>query len=103
MKTPTAFAYPPIIAGLALALALAVGAAAAGSAIDAATLAAPVRFLSSDSLEGRGPGSRGDRLARLYLATGLEELGLVPGIPARAAGVAGGRAAKAIPGSSGCR
>ena len=51
---------------------------AAGAQIDAATLAAPVRFLSSDALEGRGPGSAGDRLARLYLATQLEALGLVP-------------------------
>jgi Zn-dependent M28 family amino/carboxypeptidase len=49
------------------------------SGIDAATLAAPVRFLSSDELEGRAPGSRGDRLARLYLATQLEALGLLPG------------------------
>ena len=47
-------------------------------AIDAAALAAPVRFLSSDALEGRGPGSPGDRLARLYLATELEAAGLVP-------------------------
>jgi len=46
--------------------------------IEAAALAAPVRFLSSDALEGRGPGSAGDRLARLYLATQLEALGLAP-------------------------
>ncbi len=56
------------------------GAPVAGAVtIQASTLAAPVRFLSSDALEGRGPGSRGDRLARLYLATELEALGLVPG------------------------
>ena len=53
-------------------------AGAAGGRISAAALAAPVRFLSSDALEGRGPGSAGDRLARLYLATELESLGLVP-------------------------
>lgn len=52
---------------------------AEGAGIDAATLAASVRFLSADALEGRGPGSPGDRLARLYLATELEGLGLQPG------------------------
>jgi Zn-dependent M28 family amino/carboxypeptidase len=41
-------------------------------------LAASVRFLASDELEGRGPGSRGDQLARLYLATQLEGLGYEP-------------------------
>ena len=45
------------------------------------TLEAPIRFLSSDALEGRGPGTRGDQLARLYLATQLESLGLQPGGP----------------------
>ncbi|MEO7793309.1 MAG: M28 family peptidase [Thermoanaerobaculia bacterium] len=49
--------------------------------IDAAGLAAAVRFLSSDALEGRSPGSRGDELARLYLATELEAAGLRPGGP----------------------
>ena len=53
-------------------------AAGSGSPITAAALAAPVRFLSSDALEGRGPGSPGDALARLYLSTELEALGLVP-------------------------
>ncbi len=53
-------------------------ATASASGIDAASLTAPVRFLSSDALEGRGPGSRGDELARLYLATELEALGLSP-------------------------
>ena len=46
--------------------------------IDAAGLSAAVRFLSSDALEGRGPGSPGDRLARLYLATELQASGLTP-------------------------
>ena len=49
--------------------------------IDAAGLAAAVRFLSSDALEGRSPGSRGDELARLYLAPELEAAGLQPGGP----------------------
>jgi Zn-dependent M28 family amino/carboxypeptidase len=54
---------------------------AAKTYITAASLEAPVRFLSSDALEGRGPATRGDRLARLYLATELQELGLRPGGP----------------------
>ncbi|HYX74841.1 MAG TPA: M28 family peptidase [Steroidobacteraceae bacterium] len=38
-------------------------------------LEAPIRFLSSDLLEGRGPATRGDQLARLYLQTRLEGMG----------------------------
>ena len=45
------------------------------------SLEAPIRFLASDALEGRGPGTRGDQLARLYLATQLESLGLKPAGP----------------------
>jgi Zn-dependent M28 family amino/carboxypeptidase len=41
-------------------------------------LQASIRFLAGDELEGRGPGSRGDQLARLYLATQLEGLGYEP-------------------------
>jgi hypothetical protein len=41
-------------------------------------LQAPIRFLSSDALEGRGPATRGDQLARLYLATQLEGMGYQP-------------------------
>jgi Zn-dependent M28 family amino/carboxypeptidase len=55
------------------------GAEKAAKAIDRATLEAPIRFLADDLLEGRGPASRGDELARLYLATALESLGLQPG------------------------
>jgi Zn-dependent M28 family amino/carboxypeptidase len=40
-----------------------------------AALEGPIRFLSSDLLEGRGPGTRGDQLARLYLQTRLEGMG----------------------------
>ncbi|MBX3462805.1 MAG: M28 family peptidase [Planctomycetes bacterium] len=47
--------------------------------IAAPTLAAHVRFLSHDLLEGRGVGTRGDELARLYLATQFEAFGLRPG------------------------
>ena len=39
---------------------------------------APIRFLSSDLLEGRGPATRGDELARLYLQTQLEGMGYQP-------------------------
>jgi Zn-dependent M28 family amino/carboxypeptidase len=40
-----------------------------------------VRFLSSDLLEGRGPATRGDRLAQEYIAAQMEALGLEPGAP----------------------
>jgi len=43
------------------------------------SLEAPIRFLASDALEGRGPATRGDTLARLYLATQLQFLGYQPG------------------------
>ena len=45
------------------------------------TLIAPLRFLSSDLLEGRGPATRGDELARAYLASELQSLGYRPGGP----------------------
>src|SRR5712671_5175042 len=35
----------------------------------------PIRFLSSDLLEGRGPATRADQLTRLYLQTQLEGMG----------------------------
>jgi Zn-dependent M28 family amino/carboxypeptidase len=44
-------------------------------------LEASIRFLASDALEGRGPATRGDQLARLYLATELEGLGYQPAFP----------------------
>ena len=47
--------------------------------ITAGTLEAPIRFLASDALEGRGPATRGDTLARLYLAAELQSLGYLPG------------------------
>ncbi|HEY4750868.1 MAG TPA: M28 family metallopeptidase [Steroidobacteraceae bacterium] len=48
---------------------------AAHAYITRAALEAAVRFLSSDLLEGRGPATRGDQLARLYLQTRLEGMG----------------------------
>jgi Zn-dependent M28 family amino/carboxypeptidase len=46
--------------------------------ITRASLEGPIRFLSSDLLEGRGPATRGDQLARLYLQTQLESMGYQP-------------------------
>ena len=57
------------------------GAEKAARAIDRDSLEAPIRFLASDLLEGRGPASRGDELARLYLATALESMGYRPAAP----------------------
>ncbi len=54
------------------------GAHEAAETIDRAALRAPIRFLGDDLLGGRGPATEGDRLARLYLATELEQLGLEP-------------------------
>jgi len=51
---------------------------AAATYITRGALEAPIRFLSSDALEGRGPATRGDQLARLYLSTALEGLGYQP-------------------------
>ncbi len=44
-------------------------------------LRAHIRFLASDLLEGRGPATRGDRLAEAYIQAQLEALGLAPGAP----------------------
>ena len=53
----------------------------AARAIRAELLAAHTRFLADDLLEGRGPGSRGDRLAQRYIASQFEALGLKPAAP----------------------
>lgn len=50
----------------------------AAAVIDEATLRGHIRFLADDRLEGRGPGSRGDELTQLYLATQFQTLGLKP-------------------------
>ncbi len=52
---------------------------AAQAAITRDSLEGPIRFLSDDLLEGRGPGSRGDELTQAYLATSLESMGYEPG------------------------
>jgi len=51
----------------------------AAATITPGTLRAPIRYLASDELEGRGPATRGDQLARLYLSSELESLGYQPG------------------------
>jgi len=51
----------------------------AAQTINADTLRAHIRFLASDLLEGRGPATRGDQLAELYVASQMESLGLKPG------------------------
>jgi Zn-dependent M28 family amino/carboxypeptidase len=50
----------------------------AASQVSAARLQKHIRYLSSDELEGRAPGSRGDRLAQRYIARKFAELGLLP-------------------------
>ena len=47
-------------------------------AIRADAIRAHTKFLSSDLLEGRGPGTRGDELATNYIAAQFEALGLEP-------------------------
>ncbi|MFN0157317.1 MAG: M28 family metallopeptidase [Bacteroidota bacterium] len=48
-------------------------------AITPSSLLSHIRFLSDDLLEGRGPGTRGDRLTQMYIASQMELLGLKPG------------------------
>lgn len=76
---------PPIaILSLAFAAATALAqnpAALVESTITAHSLAGPIRMLSSDLLEGRGVATRGDELARTYLATEFEGYGLEPAGP----------------------
>jgi len=65
--------------GNAAELSFPAGSEQAAGRITPATLQAPIGFLASDLLEGREPGSRGDQLARAYLASQLEALGYAPG------------------------
>jgi hypothetical protein len=53
----------------------------AAQAVEAGHIRADIRFLSSDLLESHAPGSRGDRLAREYLSSRMEAIGLEPGGP----------------------
>ncbi|WNG15751.1 M20/M25/M40 family metallo-hydrolase [Cystobacter fuscus] len=51
---------------------------AAARSMEDYRLRAHIDFLASDLLEGRGPGTRGDALAQLYIATQFQLLGLEP-------------------------
>jgi len=53
--------------------------ASTAPAIKKEEILAHVRFLADDLLEGRGPGTRGDQLARNYIASQLQAAGLQPG------------------------
>ena len=53
--------------------------AARDAAITAAEIDGDLRFLSSDLLEGRAPGTRGGRLAAEYIAAQLRSAGIAPG------------------------
>lgn len=48
------------------------------NSIDADSIAGHIRFLADDLLEGRGPGTRGDEITQLYIATQFQSLGLTP-------------------------
>ncbi len=61
------------------ALELPAGAEEAAAVITAEVQTEVVRALADDRLEGRGPGSRGDRLARDYIRGELKVLGFEPG------------------------
>lgn len=54
---------------------------AAAGAITPQRLLAHIRYLADDLLEGRGPATRGDRLAQAYIATQMEGMGLEPAGP----------------------
>jgi Zn-dependent M28 family amino/carboxypeptidase len=86
MKTLPLIALALSAVSLAAAMSLAGSLAAQQAAaverlITEDVLRAHVRFLSSDLLEGRGVGTRGDELARAYLASQMELNGLQPGAP----------------------
>jgi hypothetical protein len=80
----TVSAQPPPDArgGLAVARGLSAAEKAAAARLRTRELAAHIRFLSDDLLEGRAPASRGERLAARYSATQLEAVGLEPAGPA---------------------
>ncbi len=61
-----------------LLLSIAAAALAQSGDISGERLRAHVKFLSSDSLEGRGVGTRGEKLATEYIATQFELIGAKP-------------------------
>src|SRR3954471_6833992 len=81
LALPTVLTGAPKGAAPAAAVQLPPGAEKAPQAMNRASLEAPLRFLSDDLMEGRGPASHGDETAQLYLASMLEFLGYQPGAP----------------------
>ncbi len=82
IPTLLATAFTALVLALPLTAApppLPAGAEEAAALITPAALEGPIRFLADDLLEGRGPASRGDALARKYIASQLGFLGLRPG------------------------
>jgi len=71
-KSDSSAEVVPAVAGLPPA------ARAGAASIDPERIRAHVRFLSLDLLEGRGPGTRGDKLAAEYIATQFALDGLQP-------------------------
>jgi Zn-dependent M28 family amino/carboxypeptidase len=67
------------LAALALAACSASPPAPARPAADGQAILAHTRFLADDLLEGRGPGTRGEQLARAYIASQLQAAGCAPG------------------------
>jgi hypothetical protein len=64
--------------GSSVARSLSAAEKAAAARLSTREISAHIRFLSDDLLEGRAPGSRGERLAARYTAAQLEALGFEP-------------------------
>ncbi|MCI0451488.1 MAG: M28 family peptidase [Candidatus Latescibacteria bacterium] len=70
------------LAGIALAgAAVVIAASARDGSISADRMLAHVKYLASDDLEGRAPGSRGEQLTVTYVVDQLEKAGCTPGNP----------------------
>lgn len=72
---------PSLILILLLACTLGAQSTTAEETITVDALIGPLQFLASDALEGRGVASRGDALARDYIASTLRLLGYTGGMP----------------------
>src|SRR5688572_18992505 len=81
VRFPLSFAAGILAAAVAVPLAVSAQRAPVKQAFDALradAIRAHTKFLSSDLLEGRGPGTRGDELTTNYIAAQFEALGLEP-------------------------
>ena len=76
---PVTIRHRRVVAALLLLVPVTVD-AQARSGITAAEIDGHLRFLSSDLLEGRAPGTRGGRLTAEYLAAQLRAFGVEPGV-----------------------